>query len=268
METFNQSDSALSASIQDLEKEAQRLLSEGNCEEAYRAFKKAAQKYNRKGNYAQATYCFASAASSWNRKAGERLFYNAAKAYEDAALLAQKMKDYEYASLMYKYAALNYERDGEFFSYSYCFYKSKQAYRRFLTLSLIFPARVISLFKPKQSKSFKYRVKDFLSWLVLSFSAVSWGHGEKPSRTLAMGTGVVLLSAFFYSQGVLSADGLRFSPNYFQALYFSAMTFTTVGYGDFIPIGLNQLVASTEALIGLFIMPLFVVGLSRKYLRV
>ncbi len=83
-------------------------------------------------------------------------------------------------------------------------------------------------------------------------------------------TTVVIFAAIF--NGLYKIDSSQFSssfsPNYFQSLYFSAITFTTVGYGDLIPVGFNQLVAAVEALIGLFIMPLFVVGLSRKYLRV
>jgi hypothetical protein len=46
------------------------------------------------------------------------------------------------------------------------------------------------------------------------------------------------------------------------------VTFTTVGYGDIIAVGFNKAVAMLEAFCGIFIMPLFIIGLSRKYLRI
>ena len=47
-----------------------------------------------------------------------------------------------------------------------------------------------------------------------------------------------------------------------------SLTFSTVGYGDITPVGLTRLVAMLEVLSAIFIVPLFIVGLSRKYLRI
>ena len=51
------------------------------------------------------------------------------------------------------------------------------------------------------------------------------------------------------------------------ALYYSAITFTTVGYGDWHPIGWARLFAATEALSGITIMSAFTVILVRKIIR-
>jgi len=59
-----------------------------------------------------------------------------------------------------------------------------------------------------------------------------------------------------------------FKPDLFDSLYFSVVTFTTLGYGDITVSGLLRIVVICEAFCGIFIMPLFIVALSRKYLRV
>lgn len=54
---------------------------------------------------------------------------------------------------------------------------------------------------------------------------------------------------------------------FFDCLYYSVVTFTTLGYGDFIPIGLSRLVAATEAFTGSFTIALFVVVFVKKMTR-
>lgn len=52
-----------------------------------------------------------------------------------------------------------------------------------------------------------------------------------------------------------------------NALYFSTVTFTTLGYGDFQARGRCQLVAGSEALVGAIVISLMTVVFARKYLR-
>ena len=50
-----------------------------------------------------------------------------------------------------------------------------------------------------------------------------------------------------------------------DCLYFSAITFTTLGYGDFRPLeGWGRILAGSEAFIGAFMMALFVYTFARK----
>jgi hypothetical protein len=51
------------------------------------------------------------------------------------------------------------------------------------------------------------------------------------------------------------------------ALYFSAITFTTVGYGDWHTVGWARFFAAAEALSGITIMSAFTVILVRKIIR-
>jgi len=53
--------------------------------------------------------------------------------------------------------------------------------------------------------------------------------------------------------------------NFWDCLYFSVTTFTTLGYGDFRPLeGLSRIFSGTEAFIGAFIMALFVYTFARR----
>ena len=56
--------------------------------------------------------------------------------------------------------------------------------------------------------------------------------------------------------------GLDLSP-----LYFSLMTFVTLGYGDFAPIGWFKIVAASEALLGVTLLALFTVAWGRRMIR-
>lgn len=55
--------------------------------------------------------------------------------------------------------------------------------------------------------------------------------------------------------------------NFLNSLYFSVVTFTTLGYGDILPIGISKLFAAIEALLGGFILALFVVTFVKKMTR-
>lgn len=251
-----------------LEEKAHDLLSQEKFEESFKLFKSAAELYKAQAKHKQAALCLAAAASCWGRKCGERPFYNSASAYEEAARQSQISGDFEYASLLYKYAALNYERDGEFLNFSDCFYRSKESYRRFLTYLFLNPKKIRHIAAVAGERMIRKRLKFFFAWLLLSFSYFVWGYGERPLRAFFSALAIVFVSAIFYTYAGVLKEGIVANPGFFEALYFSVVTFTTVGYGDVIAVGLSRIVAVLEAFCGVFITPLFIVALSRKYLRV
>jgi len=251
-----------------LEEKANKLLSEEKYSDAYPLFKKASHLYRENNNLKEATLCCTLAASCWSIKSGEKRFHNAAILYERAATDALSCNDYEYASLLYKQAAINYERDRELISLSDCLYKSREAYRKYLTYRLFKPNRIKQITKSKDKKGLLSYLKRFFIWLMLGFSYLIWGHGEKPSRTFLTCAIIILLSALLYSLGHTIKEGIISRPNVSDAIYFSVITFSTVGFGDVTAVGLTKVVVMFESLSGIFIMPLFIVGFSRKYLRV
>lgn len=59
----------------------------------------------------------------------------------------------------------------------------------------------------------------------------------------------------------------RKERSFWRCFYFSLVTFTTLGYGDFHPLPHFRLVASAEAALGAVFMAMFVVSLTRRYMR-
>lgn len=91
-------------------------------------------------------------------------------------------------------------------------------------------------------------------------------YGESPWFVVAWSFGVIASSATLFSQvGGIQQNGEVITSDPVQLLYFSIVTFTTLGYGDFQPATeLSKLVASTEAMLGSLLMALLVFVLGRR----
>ncbi|MFA4668618.1 ion channel [Pyrococcus kukulkanii] len=53
----------------------------------------------------------------------------------------------------------------------------------------------------------------------------------------------------------------------FDYMYFSIVTATTLGYGDLHPVGVGKVIASIEAIFGMFMWAVFLTVFARKYMR-
>lgn len=110
------------------------------------------------------------------------------------------------------------------------------------------------------------------SILELLFVRGLFGYGEMPHRALIVGLLVVALWSLFFWTGAGIIPGgsayTNYDPSFCKCVYFSAVTFTTLGYGDFEPKpGFFRFLAGAEAFLGAALMALFIVGLARKYTR-
>ena len=91
-----------------------------------------------------------------------------------------------------------------------------------------------------------------------------------------------MLTVFIY--GVLYYLITRFTPSlgsvasalpasmdhhseFWNSVYYSAITFCTVGYGDYFATGALKLLAALEGFSGIFLMSYFTVAFVRKILR-
>ena len=118
-------------------------------------------------------------------------------------------------------------------------------------------------------------------WTVLTLSGGLTRHGESLRRVVVWAIGVVLTAAFlfpwvggFHSQSkdhtfrlVLGGpvDIGEIVTTYGQSLYFSVITFSTIGYGDLSPRGVgSQVLVGLESLLGALLVALFIFVLGRR----
>lgn len=120
----------------------------------------------------------------------------------------------------------------------------------------------------------RYSFKRLLSKMVDIFC----GYGEAPLRIIGLSIAIIFLCALLYSftglnyqdsiQTISSDNTLKENFGLFlSSLYYSVVTFTTLGYGDFTPVGLSRAIAAVEAFTGSFTIALFVVVFVKKMTR-
>jgi hypothetical protein len=98
----------------------------------------------------------------------------------------------------------------------------------------------------------------FLSWAVAGF-------GLRPSRVLFAAAAVVLLFALAYwAVGGVRTQAGATAADFPTAVYFSGVTFATVGYGEFVPAPHARFLAMAEGLLGFVTVSFFVVVLANR----
>ncbi|MEH0758552.1 pentapeptide repeat-containing protein [Vibrio sp. 16] len=102
------------------------------------------------------------------------------------------------------------------------------------------------------------------------------GYGEDPLRVVLFSIFLIFVCAMAYF--FLDTTGAHpiyegvtgwqfYLLEFFNSLYFSVVTFTTLGYGDISPVGVARFIAAFEAFLGSFTMALFVVVFVKKMTR-
>ncbi len=121
--------------------------------------------------------------------------------------------------------------------------------------------------KPKVRKllRFVFKEKIFGNWLRLWIYKLTCGYGERPWQVVAWAASVVLASALIY---FLIGSVWEWSA-FWNSLYFSAVSFTALGYGSWLEIN-NDLIkgiGAFESFVGVFSIALFLLTFVRKMTR-
>lgn len=141
----------------------------------------------------------------------------------------------------------------------------------------------------KQARSYNVHRKDVerrlylikensrLRWIMALLSSLVMRYGESPWRVVGFSVLIIITAAAGYMWHGLRLTGGEESmligggagsislPTLIgKSLYFSTITFTTVGYGDIHPVGWSQTIATMESFLGALLMALLVYVLGRR----
>ncbi len=136
----------------------------------------------------------------------------------------------------------------------------------------IFSQRVQSRFKLSFLKEKSLLLISILSAIIrYLFSLLNdfyWGYGRRPFNIVGCSLLVILICGFIFlfNQDLMNMPNKQTKMSVSDSLYYSTITFTTLGYGDFTPQGFLRVVASLEALFGGMSIGFLVAGFSNlKY---
>lgn len=126
----------------------------------------------------------------------------------------------------------------------------------------------------KRMQMSKWSIARFWSRLV----DVICGYGEDPLRVIGFSLAVVVVSALIFCiTGMTHGDNVyafhltdSISEDLHTlafALYYSVVTFTTLGYGDMVALGWGKAICALEAFAGVFLNSMFLLTFAKKMIR-
>lgn len=119
-------------------------------------------------------------------------------------------------------------------------------------------------------------------WSVMRFWSrlvdIICGYGEDPKRVISFSLAVVVGCAFIFClTGIAHGDNvyafhlqdtlIEDLRTLAYALYYSVVTFTTLGYGDMVALGWGKAVCALEAFVGVFLNSMFLLTFAKKMIR-
>lgn len=136
----------------------------------------------------------------------------------------------------------------------------------YISLGLILMFGIINFFLSEQINSVLITVAVFI--LIYSVGMIPWINNiinSKRVTSFILSYGFFILMIIFLFAGAYSANshdfeiyGKKTTISFEDALYFSTITFTTVGYGELTPTGYNKLISSIQAITGMVLNIAFV----------
>ncbi|MCU0289703.1 MAG: potassium channel family protein [Acidobacteria bacterium] len=123
--------------------------------------------------------------------------------------------------------------------------------------------------KQKNIKYIKKKISDKVFSLINFLLFIFCGHGEKPVRAFSgIAFFIFLFSIIFKCFNLIEFVDPEKTLCYWQSLYFSFVTFTTLGYGDIVPINITgQIIVILEVTLGVMSLGLLLATLTRKFTK-
>lgn len=242
--------------------------------EAYEKVEKwlvAGLNYNQAGLTYEKAGLFAKAGENY-RRSGEA--YKQAERWQEVGLSYEQSGEACKRAEAWRAAGLSFAQSGEAYKNakdwsdaedSFC--KAKIAYNE----GGMYEDSGAMYYKEMVMKRMQLKKRSWARFLSFMYD-LACGYGEKPQNIITVGLGSICLFAVV----TFIADGL--SPvnfttpktvwgKFFDAFYFSTLTFTSLGYGDIHPKEYIKPVVMLEALLGTFLITLFIMVSGRKMMR-
>jgi ion channel/pentapeptide repeat protein len=90
-----------------------------------------------------------------------------------------------------------------------------------------------------------------------------WGYGERPWRLF-----LTALAAIFGFGTIQYAVGGLYNAGYWEHVYFSGVTFLTIGYGDFVPVdALARVLSVLEGFVGITFIGMLIASATKKIMN-
>lgn len=105
-----------------------------------------------------------------------------------------------------------------------------------------------------------------LDYLTKSLSFFYWEYGRKPHRIIYISLAIIVVFGFIFwlSSSYVTFDDKTQGFSFWDGLYFSTITFTTLGYGDYSPTGWLKILCAIEAFSGVVNMGFIIAGYSNN----
>jgi hypothetical protein len=116
---------------------------------------------------------------------------------------------------------------------------------------------------PKTKNRFtflKYYLDEFLKWLSSFIQEIWWGYGEKPIRVLIACFVVIILSCIV----IYNLYSVGQGKTIYDSLWYSVVSFITLGDADFKPTGWIRLIVGFEGIMGILGFGFLISGFSGK----
>ena len=155
--------------------------------------------------------------------------------------------------VFYRLARTSWERSGDFERADQYYYLEMVARRK---------ARLKA--RRRGIKRLFDRLEVLFEWVFADLTCKYGTDWKRPIMIWLFAVNVLFPLLFFVTRSV---EGLSSTLTFLDYEYFSIVTATTLGYGDYHPIGVGRVIASIEALFGMFMWAVFLTVFARKYMR-
>lgn len=186
----------------------------------------------------------------------------------DCTVGEEKSGQFLQAGDIYRRLKVWYANAGMYDIVGLFFYREQEANRKYIQKEI---QKRFKGSKYKELLQFLFKPKGGWNLLWSWVYRLSCGYGEKPWMVILWSSLVLLGLTFiyFFFRGV--APYALTAQTFLSSLYYSAVSFTALGYGPwFRPTSVSawaQGVGATEAIIGVFLIALFLVTFTRKMRR-